>query len=502
MLERDPDALDATRGTSDGEAAVSRAVHRNLRIYGVSGIAVRILSVSTALVVARTLGAEGFGRYAVTIALAGLLTRVLELGMDNFLVRESTQRPDEAGRILGHVVVIQATLGALAVVAAGGMAAVLGYDGGMQVAVIAFAISFALSAISRSFVSILIALERARAVGALTMLQTFLLSAATIVAAIGGAGPTALALVALVVAVAWFPLSYFALRRRWARLHFDRRGMRETLSVGSAFSASKAGAVLLANIDAVLIQAFLGSVAGGLYAAAYRMNLVISTISSIYADSTSRSISHLARTDRDGLMRLDSRVISHLFLLGLPISVGGAILAEPLVTTAFGAEYADSAPVAALLLAGTALRFPNSVMNVTALGLGLERAVAMRYGVVVAVNLAMNLLLIPTLGIEGAAISMLVSALLSFSVNLVLAHRCGLRFLYPERLVKGLIAAAVMAPVLLALRDVFVLLPILAGGLVYGAVLLMLRTFDRQDLDIFPFAPRRSKRALTSASPA
>ena len=500
---RTEDAGDVpARDGSPADAAVSRAVHRNLRIYGITGIAVRMLSVSAALVVARALGTEDFGRYAVTIALAGLLTRVLELGMGNFLVRESTQRPEDAGRILGHVVTIQAALGAVAVVAAGLVAVAFGYDSGMRVAVVAFALSFALSAVSRSFVSILVGLERARAVGALTMLQTFLLSGATVVAAVAGAGLVDLALVALGVAVLWFPVSYLALRRRWKQLRFERRGMLDTLRVGGAFSASKAGAVLLTNMDAILIQAFLGSVAGGLYAASYRMLLVLSTIPSIYADSTGRSISHLAKTDREGLIRFQSRVLSHLFLLGLPISVGGAILAGPIITTAFGTEYADAAPAATLLLAAAAFTFPNSVMNVTAFGLGLERVLAMRTGVVVAVNLGLNLLLIPMLGIEGAALAMLASVTLSFILNLLIARRSGLRFLYPERLVKGLVAVAVMAPVVLLLQEVFVLAPILAGGLVYAGILLALRTFDRDDLELFPFARRRPRPASPSVSPA
>jgi O-antigen/teichoic acid export membrane protein len=78
----------------------------------------------------------------------------------------------------------------------------------------------------------------------------------------------------------------------------------------------------------------------------------------VYSDALSQPAANLARTDRAGFSRLLNRGASQLFVLGLPLSVGGFLLAEPIMATVFGPSYAVAGYAAGLLFLALALSFP------------------------------------------------------------------------------------------------------------------------------------------------
>ena len=140
------------------------SVARNLRFFGIAQLAVRLSGIATVVVMARLFSSEDFGRYTVAVALASLLTLIVELGMGGYLVREATQCPERTGVVLGHILFIQFTLGALALAACAGVAHVLGYDRETSIAVLLLAGGFVFAIASASCVAVLVAIDRPRAI--------------------------------------------------------------------------------------------------------------------------------------------------------------------------------------------------------------------------------------------------------------------------------------------------------------------------------------------------
>jgi O-antigen/teichoic acid export membrane protein len=249
--------------------------------------------------------------------------------------------------------------------------------------------------------------------------------------------------------------------------------------------------VLLTYIDAVIVQAYKGNQATALYGASYRLLLALMIVPLVYADAATRSLAYLAEHDRFELRALYRRVTRHMFMLGLPVAIGGAVLSGRLVELLFGEEYRGAATTAALLISGLAFAYPNSLATTAALAIGRERTVALIYGTGLLLNVGLNLWLVPSHGIEGAGIAMLAAQAWLLTGMLIACGRSGLRPVGAPALAKLVAAAGTMGAVVLVLRDAPLPVPIVAGMLTYGAALFALRALDQEDLDVLTSRLRR-----------
>jgi O-antigen/teichoic acid export membrane protein len=328
-------------------------------------------------------------------------------------------------------------------------------------------------------------MERMTDVAAVRAQQSIALAAAMSVAAVITPDVVAVSWAVVIVSAALPVYSWFRLRRRWSgRIHLSTGGLVTTARATSAFAVASAMFVLMNYLDSVMVQAFKGDAAAGVYGAAYRILLALTVVATVYSDSVTRSISYLAAHDRPRLLAVHARVFVHLSMAALPLVAGGVILSEPLLRTFFGPEYGGGAAALAILVCALAISFPGYANVATAYALGLERRLAVILPAVVVVNAAANAILIPNFGIKGAAAATLGSELLFMVLVMVRLHGSGLRLPPLWRIGKAATSAGVMAGAVWPLRHIVLAVPILVGALVYVGMLLLLRAFDREDVDL------------------
>jgi len=162
------------------------------------------------------------------------------------------------------------------------------------------------------------------------------------------------------------------------------------------------------NIDIVVITSILGFDDTGVYGIGYRFALPIQVfsgaISSAIFPELSEQISE-QNTARAEEVFTDALVFSTL--LAIPATVGVAVLAEPLIVTVYTPEFAGAALVATV---GVGIQIPHgvqSVFNTTLNALDRPDVPARGGFILVGVNLVLDLLLVPTVGIVGAIVASL-----------------------------------------------------------------------------------------------
>ncbi|TYL37247.1 flippase [Natronococcus pandeyae] len=99
----------------------------------------------------------------------------------------------------------------------------------------------------------------------------------------------------------------------------------------------------------------------------------------------------------------------NILTLYVPGAAGLAIISEPFIEIVFGTDYSGAAPVLQVFGIYVILA---AVMNITSNGLdflGKARFRAVLKGITAVLNLILNLLLIPTIGVAGAAISTVIT---------------------------------------------------------------------------------------------
>ncbi len=484
-------STDHDQGDPDEGRQSTRDVGRNVGTFALGQVAIRLIGLAVVPLVARLFSTEDFGRYAVAVALSGMLSTPVESGMGGYLVREGTQKPAHLNVLLGHAISLQTGMGVAAIGLSALIAFLLGYDRETYITTIVSTVAAVVFIINRSQMAVLISLKRVREHVTFYSVQALVLAILTISVALLGWGPVGIAMGYLAASAISLPAGQMLLRRYWKlRVTFQREGLKTTFSGSVAFSASKLGNALLTYIDAVMVQAMRGNSEAAAYGVAYRFYAAMRLVPTVYADSLSQPVARLARTDKEALADLFNRSASQLFVMAVPLAVGGFLLGEELVTTIFGSKYAGATTAATLLLLTLVVSFPRTAVIVTALAVGLERRIVIAYVITVLVNVVANALLIPAHGAVGAAAAMVISIpVFGFFMAFQLTH-AGVALRIDVRYGKAVLAGAVMSVAVLVTASLPLPVPILTGAAIYLAALIALNTFDYGDLEMLPGGKR------------
>jgi O-antigen/teichoic acid export membrane protein len=110
--------------------------------------------------------------------------------------------------------------------------------------------------------------------------------------------------------------------------------------------------------------------------------------------------------------------ITTAIIAGLPFIALGPIFATNIATTLFGPKFAGSGPALGILSASVAVSLVQIVVTSIVMGTGRERPYVRAMSLGAAANIVLNLILIPLVGITGAAISTVVSECLVLAAGI------------------------------------------------------------------------------------
>jgi O-antigen/teichoic acid export membrane protein len=328
-----------------------------------------------------------------------------------------------------------------------------------------------------------------------TALQSLVIACGAIPVA-AGAGVRA-AIVALALAP-WIALTVAAAMARrggilGSRLRFDVAETRRLLKVALPFALSGGLSALVLRFDVIFLSVIRTPAETASYDLALRLLEATTYLSTAIGAPLLFILSRrLGEGDRDGAARAYGEALRLLYAIGLPLSVGLAVLARPLVNLAFGVDFEQAATPLAIMGAAQWLTFVITVQGVLVMG-GDVIARGIAVGALIAgVTIALDLVLVPWHGAVGAAAAMVASWLFAVCV-LDMFHRRTVGIATPLPHAGVLVASAAMGLVLHAMSGEPLVVTVLAGAVAYGAVVLLTRAVVPADL-------ARLRRALSQAA--
>lgn len=199
-------------------------------------------------------------------------------------------------------------------------------------------------------------------------------------------------------------------RRYYARLGETERpesGLtRRLLEYSVPLTVTKGANVLDKRVDTILVGLLLNPTAVGYYVVAKQISDVVSvpagsfgyTISPAYGEQ--RAGGHVDRA-----ARLYENALTHVLLFYVPACAGVVLVAEPTVRFVFGPDYAPAAPVVQVFAGFILVNAVNKITNDGLDYLGRARSRAVIKSSMAVANFLLNLLLIPVMGVIGAAVA-------------------------------------------------------------------------------------------------
>ncbi|MCL5287980.1 MAG: flippase, partial [Acidobacteria bacterium] len=203
----------------------------------------------------------------------------------------------------------------------------------------------------------------------------------------------------------------FAKEYAGLRLPITLRNARSILGPGLTMGVLEILQVINYNFGAVLLGFLIGATTVGWYSAAYKPVTVALAMPMTYFLGLFPALSKVFTENQDEFRATVSRSLRLTSSLSLPLGVGGAMLAGPIIQLLFGAAYAPAVPVLRILVWTVVLVILRGTLDQT-LNAAKYTEVDLRIAMAAAgTNVVFNFVLIPMYGMTGSAIAALVSEL-------------------------------------------------------------------------------------------
>jgi O-antigen/teichoic acid export membrane protein len=449
------------------------------------------------LLVTRNLGADGAGLVLQVVAAASIAVAFTKLGMDSATIwlvpRLLLSDPSAVRGVVAFHITVAAAAGAVAAAALFGAAALVRPLAGPLADALEIAAPWLPAA-----GALAVAIATLRALGGTTRYVLWgnivqpaarLLAVGLIVTVVADAGLTSVAWAAVPAAVLIPVLvaTHRAIRRAedgTLGAFWPERSVRRTVvgfAIPRTLSAGLEQALLW--LDVLIVGAIGGSTMAGLYGGASRLIAAGFIIDAALRLTVAPRFSQLLHAgDTAGVVELYRRTTRSLILFGAPVYILLASFA-PLALEVLGPEFAPAAPALIVLCLGAIVSFCAGPVHSILLMSGRSGLAAGNKAAVLVINVGIDVVLVPPLGILGAAIgwsvSMVVdSALATFEIDRLLGVRLDAASV---ALPLALAAACAGGPAAIALLlGGGWALAAAAGGLCLALVVVLSRVLSRQ----------------------
>lgn len=463
-------------GDEAGARARSDLVTRPILLIGVARAASLILGIVLLSVLARRLGTGGFGTLQFALAVMAYPLILVDLGLTTFGLRElarGSPSRDLVRSVVGARLALLA--GTLVVLTAGVILLPLSTE--LQTVLVVLSLGLPAAALNARWV---LQGERRFGRSAVVDVATTGTQLLAVLVLVNGGDDAPAAAVALTLA-AWTTTTLsLLLAGRWSRFRPEiRSGIPAMILRGLPLGAAAIAITVYYSFDTILLGIFRGGDEVAYYAAAYRVILPILTLAGAVGTVAIPHLSFLVARDGPAVRMTVTGLSRQMILWALPMAVGGALAAEPIIRLLYGPEFSQAVAPFRILVWSVVTVYANAAFAFLLLARGGDRRYLAAAAAGAVVNMGLNLVVIPLAGMIGAALTTIVSELTVLGLLLWWTRDVS-RVALPAAIRIAVIPTLVMSLVVWPLRDSIVAIP--AGVVAYGVTAALTGAIPIRDL--------------------
>jgi len=432
------------------------SVTKNTAFMTIAAVGQKFLAFGYFTVIARMIGAEGTGKYFLALSFTTIFAVITDFGLAPTLNREVARKPEKASKYLGNVLAVKIffMLGAYALVVL--VANLMNYPIDTRQLIYLSGVTMILDSIHLSFYAVLRGLQNLRYEAvAIAGSQAVTLAIGTTALFMGAP---------LIWLIAAFTIASF-LNTLYAgvmvvkkakvkiRLYWNKKLIKTLLIIAFPFALAGIFTRVYSFSDTIILSKLMGNTAVGWYSIPNKITFAFQFIPLALVAALYPRFSEAFVCDKKRLKDLFELSMKYLIIVALPISVGIGVLASNIIFVLYTSEYAASILPLQILLISLIFAFLDFPIGALLNGCNRQATQTKIMGAAMVVNVAMNFLLIPFLGVIGAAIAALVG-------NIVLMVS---GYLFVPRIVKVnhgkifgvLLAAAIVAGIMFPDSPIF-----------------------------------------------
>lgn len=428
------------------------------------------------------LGVEKYGIYTFVYAFVGSFMILTDVGINTILVRKISRDRDKSNILAGNALILKLFLSILTILVAYFLIYLLGYSYDTRLLVYIAGLNLLFSFRTAYTVIFQVDLKNEFIV-AFDILNTTLSAILTLAVIFLKGSLAQIFTVQLLSYLPGYMLSiYFANKRIKPELKIDLRLWKElvyeSLPLGLAFVFS----TIYTRIDIIMLSLMKGEVAVGIYGAGVALYNIIIIIPTAMAVTVFPLMSKFYKKDNQTMGIVYSKTFEYLMMVGLPLSIGTILIASRVIKLIFGTDFALSVlPLQILAVAGIIVFAENS-MSPMLISIKRQKIWLMITFFGSAINVGLNLLIIPILSYVGTAITTIVTHLfIAFASFYFVKKHTELGFKFRKPIVY-LFCSIVMGGVVYSILNQNLIIIVLVAFIVYFGLIFILDRENTEDI--------------------
>lgn len=438
----------------------------------------------------RYLGSEKYGILSFAIAFASITIFMADIGIASVIVRDVARDKERTQKYFGNSVLLKIILAIITLVSTAAIGFVLNYPSStMQIVLL-----ITLSLIAVSFYGIVSSIISAYEVMEYISLGSIIFNLSMLIFALLAIhlgvdvyGFSYVYLISSIISLGYY--AFIALKKipqpKW---DIDLSLWKYMIKEAIPFGLSSVFIRIYYYIDTVMISLMISNSneAMGWYNAAYRMVLVLSFIPVTFLGAIYPIMSNYYVTSDKNLGFIFERSFKYLMALAIPIGVGTIILGDQLIFLIYGPEFEASAIALKILVWSEVLIFLNSVFGNLFNSINRQAIVAKQTMLAAALNIIINIIVIPEYSYVGASAATVATQIFSFSFLLYFACKEG--YPLPKNMIihlsKILFACFVMTIFIKQFNELPLLLLIFLAAIAYLIIIFFTGVTDKTDIQM------------------
>jgi O-antigen/teichoic acid export membrane protein len=180
---------------------------------------------------------------------------------------------------------------------------------------------------------------------------------------------------------------------------------------------------LYVRVDVVMLKWFLGEEQVGIYATAYKLLDYLMVLSGMMTIAFFPVLSKLVAKNQEKFQQLYRKNILAYLKIFFPLTILIALIARPLIQIFYGTPYLEAQLSLQILMLAALFAYLNAPSGSILVSLKKQTLYLAGVALSFLVNFSLNLVLIPRLGIEGAAISTVFTEITILTFSAVVIYR-------------------------------------------------------------------------------
>ncbi len=443
--------------------------------------------------VPRYLGAEGVGKLHLAESWWIMLGVLITFGMDTLLIKETARGVEETPDFFGTSIVLRVLFFSICIVMLSVVLHAIGFSQEKLYIMLLLGAAGLVWQLTNACQSILNGLELMEIPAISGIAGKALYTGFGVALLFRGYGVMALAMLTVITSAVTFLIQFVYLARRYGleklRPRFDLVTAETLLRGGLPYLLSAIFLTIYMQIDVVIISFLVGDRSVGLYSAADRLFGTMLFVPLVFVGALFPALSRLYVEDQQQLYRIVSKSFDAMLILGAPMGLGLLAIAGELVELLYGADFAGSGPVLAVMGIVMILTYQNMILGYTLISIDRQNVWTAVMAVAVVATVPLDMLLVPWCestfgnGAIGGALAFVITEAGMVAAGIVLLPTGMLDRNNLTVALRVLLASTAMAVVVWTLRTHNIAIQIALAAGTYFALIGALGVISKADLE-------------------